>query len=1049
MEFWTHLGIEKTKDTEAITAAYHKKLPLVNPEDKPEEFKALRSEYEEALRYAKQEEQPEGELSPAEQWVSRVNDIYMSIADRCDPGKWQELLSDPLCESLDARSDILEKLLVYLMDHWRLPQEIWKLLDGNFDLRSRRDELIEKFPKDFIDNAVIGGIEDEPHVRYEWFLPLNSGDVDAFFPLYFKARDELMNNDLDNAKATLEELDSTGILHPFGELLHLRYEFLSAEGPVAPDNVLERCGELYVAHPENTEIAGFYADLLSTREERADSIPIYDRILEAEPNNQNMRYHKAQTLMEMGDYKAAKDLFLELNEAIPFNSSIRSGMIEANKRLMERYERALHENPDDFETRLEYAWCLFQNDEDQKALELMDFPAPDDLAMRCDYENLLTKLSHSTGDHEGCLSHAALWRAFVEKLPEGQTKDEKRRKNKRGDIAVMECVSLYDLKRYEEALSKADEAIAADPDEYRAYHERYLCCVALQEYDEAVKTCEKMVEIKPIAIAYHLLGRAYYYQGNMQASFDSFGRALEIDKDASSYIFRARILIMYDEYDDAKEILDLLKDNGIYDENVKYCESLILMEKDDKEDEAKALWQEILDADANGEDFCYFLYETCNDMAIWMIRHESDPEEILGVIDRGLEDRGDYAPLLMNKGYILDEHLNRHEEGLACYRKVYEKYPRHTTVCEKMGAIYYYDLNDAATALSFFKEQERRSDSAYCQTMLGNCCSALELFDEAETHFQNALQLAPDSERVLRDYVSMLMRSRRYEVALTYARKIADIAGDRSPYAKRKLAQVLARLGRYEEASDIHMALYGKFNHTEDIDSAADMLIDGGLPEKYLALLRQYRKELGDAYHWHMIRYSMAVGDDSLWLSSIRSISEDNRDLQRHFAYYYYHHGDYKKALSCIEQYYEANPDSIMQRHLPVRCRRLLGMKDGIDDAFERGMNILSAEKSHCYKPMFLTKMALMYLAMGMTNEAKKCIDDAFASPLCDQCAYCGCIDGYDALSEYYEVTGDYDNAVLACLEGQKYAPFDCDFGVRLRRLRKDHKKELRKDLQQ
>ena len=56
MEFWTHLGIEKTKDIEAINAAYHNKLPLVNPEDKPEEFNALRAEYEEALRYAKQEE---------------------------------------------------------------------------------------------------------------------------------------------------------------------------------------------------------------------------------------------------------------------------------------------------------------------------------------------------------------------------------------------------------------------------------------------------------------------------------------------------------------------------------------------------------------------------------------------------------------------------------------------------------------------------------------------------------------------------------------------------------------------------------------------------------------------------------------------------------------------------------------------------------------------------------------------------------------------------------------------------------------------------------
>ena len=39
---WTLLGIEETKDKEAITAAYREKLKGINPEDRPEEFMALR-----------------------------------------------------------------------------------------------------------------------------------------------------------------------------------------------------------------------------------------------------------------------------------------------------------------------------------------------------------------------------------------------------------------------------------------------------------------------------------------------------------------------------------------------------------------------------------------------------------------------------------------------------------------------------------------------------------------------------------------------------------------------------------------------------------------------------------------------------------------------------------------------------------------------------------------------------------------------------------------------------------------------------------------------
>ena len=143
---WYVLGIEETKDKARITAAYRAQLAKVNPEDKPEEFKALRAAYEEALRLADREEAaPARDESPVGLWMERVRGLYSDFPARIDPENWRTLLREDVCVGLDSRASAEEALLQFLTQNFYLPQEVWQVLDAAFSWVERRSELYENF----------------------------------------------------------------------------------------------------------------------------------------------------------------------------------------------------------------------------------------------------------------------------------------------------------------------------------------------------------------------------------------------------------------------------------------------------------------------------------------------------------------------------------------------------------------------------------------------------------------------------------------------------------------------------------------------------------------------------------------------------------------------------------------------------------------------------------------------------------------------------------------------------------------------------------------
>ena len=168
---WYILGIEETKDKAAITAAYREKLKTVNPEDKPEEFMELREAYEEALKLADAEEKPvEEDNSPLGLWKAELKEIYDDMSKRTDVACWKKLMSEDVCVAIDTREDCEKAMLEFFMANYHVPQKVWEYLDSEFSYIERREELYEKYPKDFVDYVIINGIKLGERLPYVLFI---------------------------------------------------------------------------------------------------------------------------------------------------------------------------------------------------------------------------------------------------------------------------------------------------------------------------------------------------------------------------------------------------------------------------------------------------------------------------------------------------------------------------------------------------------------------------------------------------------------------------------------------------------------------------------------------------------------------------------------------------------------------------------------------------------------------------------------------------------------------------------------------------------------
>ena len=358
-EIFSVLGIGENFGEQEIRAAYREKLAVTNPEDNPEGFKRLRQAYEEALALARQpqgEEEPEQEdTTETGRWVAQAAGLYSTLEGRQDLEAWREMFSQEIYQSLDGEAECQEKLLVFLMQHYKLPTGIWNLLEEKLEICKNQTRLKEKFPADFIDYLVSRVTRGED-VEFSQFEGPQDGDYDSFLQCYDNCWGALQEKKLEYAAQLLEESGRMGIWHPCMEVCRAHY--YQADG--RQEEAVNCMRELQRKFPGDELIEFNLAQLLWDQGQTEEAARCFQGIKERNDKHYTANLRLSQWYHDRGEDQKAKKCAEEVLSS-GYDDNFHQLLKEINAGLEKELERnaSLYDSPGDI---LELGWCYLQDE---------------------------------------------------------------------------------------------------------------------------------------------------------------------------------------------------------------------------------------------------------------------------------------------------------------------------------------------------------------------------------------------------------------------------------------------------------------------------------------------------------------------------------------------------------------------------------------------------------------------------------------------------------------------------------------------------------------
>ena len=854
------LGIEETKDENAVKMAYRKLLKETNPEDDPEGFKRLRTAYETAAAFAAKpddEAEPENgggteEKTAVDAWIGRVDECYRDVYGRADEQAWRELLEDPVCDGLDTSLEARERLLAYLMNHVYLPQKIWKLLDKNFQIVEDIEFLEEKFPKNFL-NYVEYYVGHEGFIRFEYFRRRGAGEenVDGYLDHYFAVKKKTDRNEFEGCGQELDDLAAFGVWHPYEEVERLR--LLLAEEDAAgaarlADELEETCG----GSMRNDPYIWSYIGRVRYREGKKDeAYAVWTRVLNDYPDYYQAKTGAVSCLMEKGRYWQAREWMMEILELDGRDEEILSRLKEANEALITRLQEnpEYHEEGKDIpagEGAIELAWCLFQNERLDETIRYLENYTPEE-GQEYSYTNLFGRVLYQAERYQEARPYLEEWLRMITGTVDDGTQENQRRRSRLGRALYILGGCCYQLGEQEEAAAYVERAAKeADSQQERMGYRQYLAHILCEskQYEQAVDVCDQILEEdENYYPAYLIRQEACYELRKGQQVVDDYHRAVGIFAGYyKPYLMAAQVFFYHNQFEDAKGVIDRAKENGVeFSSCLKLYEVKILRnlagKKEDRELPLKLcgeLMKEI-EGETDIEDTSEVEFETA------LLHWDNDEfQEALSHMAEAIRKNAGRMQYRLVRGNIYLD-MKKYNEALTEYagaEEVYRSSPSlyynrglcyegkkmkvqaaenfekalelqegYRDACEKLADYYrekyedQYKRADFDTSIAYISRQIAVTENCYYLVHRGLIyMNAMEL-DEAIRDFEKALEYVPEDWAAYNNLGCCYKYLGRFEEAIGYFEKAVEYMEDSKsllPYSN--MADCYEALGDYRKA---------------------------------------------------------------------------------------------------------------------------------------------------------------------------------------------------------------------------------------------------------